>query len=277
MVVPTDLERLKVLWSDPTALQAASDRLAAAYGGDLLLPSPRADRPAVIANFVSTLDGVVSYATGEAAGGGEISGFFAPDRFVMGLLRARADAVLVGAGTVRAAPSERWTPDDIYPAGAEQFAELRRSLGLPPRPTTVVMTRSGRLDLGHPGLSDPAIPVVLATNGTSPRAPRPNVRVLRVAGLRDLLADLRRQGMRLLLCEGGPHLLGELLAAEVVDDLFLTIAPQVAGRTPELPRLALVEGRAFAVAEAPWWRLISLSRAGDHLFLRYRTSQPKED
>src|ERR1051326_3331512 len=79
------------------------------YGSDLRIPL-REDRPTVIANFVSTLDGVVSFQTPDAMGGGEISGFFEPDRFVMGLLRTLADAVLVGAGTLRAAPKHRWIP-----------------------------------------------------------------------------------------------------------------------------------------------------------------------
>lgn len=74
----------------------------------------RNDRPTVIANFVSTVDGVVAFDVIGSSGGGEISGFFAADRFVMGLLRAMADVVLVGAGTVRAAPTHEWTPRHVH-------------------------------------------------------------------------------------------------------------------------------------------------------------------
>ena len=102
------------------------------------------DRPTVIANFVSTLDGVVAFDTEGASGGGEISGFFEPDRFVMGLLRAMADVVLVGAGTVRAAPTHEWTARHVQRASADAFALWRRRLGITTaQPTTVVVTASG--------------------------------------------------------------------------------------------------------------------------------------
>ena len=76
-----------------------------------------------VANFVATLDGVVAFDTDESSGGGEISGFFDPDRFVMGLLRAMADVVLVGAGTVRSAPTHEWTARRVHPASAALYAE----------------------------------------------------------------------------------------------------------------------------------------------------------
>lgn len=65
-------------------------------------------------------------------------------------------------------------------------------------------------------------------------------------------------------------LIGELLKVDVLDELLLTIAPQVAGRDATSHRLALVEGAAFDVATAPWAELGSVRRSGDHLFLRYR-------
>jgi hypothetical protein len=71
------------------------------YDGDLRLQTPGAGRPLVIANFVSTLDGVVSYEIKGKSGGSTISGSDPADRFIMGLLRASADAVMVGAGTLR--------------------------------------------------------------------------------------------------------------------------------------------------------------------------------
>lgn len=264
------LPRLEVAWAAPGALDPATEAVSAAYGGTPSFPQPRADRPAVIANFVSTLDGVVSYATPEAAGGGEVSGFFGPDRFVMGLLRAHADAVLVGAGTVRAAPSERWTPADVYPDAADAFAAIRHARSLPPQPATVVMSSSGDLHPMHPGLSSPDTPVLLAHTGTKvPMGFAPNIETLQVTNAPDLLSELRQRGVRLLLCEGGPHLLGQLLADGAVDELFLTVAPQIAGRSADQERLALVEGTAFTVGDAPWWQLRSLHRSGDHLFLRY--------
>ena len=249
--------------------------LASRYGGQLAIPL-RADRPTVVGNFVSTLDGVVSYNTAEAAGGGEISGFFEPDRFVMGLLRALADAVVIGAGTLRAAPEERWTPQFIHPPSASEFAALRARLGLSPQPRTVIVTASGAIDLDRPGLADPGVPVAIITTDAGARrlgTPSGHVDVhslgdeVRPGAMLDALADA---GASVVLCEGGPHLFGQLLEAGLVDELFLTLAPQVAGRAPAVPRLGLVEERAFSVAGAPWARLVDLRHAGDHLFTRYR-------
>lgn len=250
--------------------------LAAGYGGSLAIPL-HPDRPTVVANFVSTIDGVVSYNTPEAAGGGEISGFFEPDRFAMGLLRALADVVLVGAGTVRAAPHERWTPDFIHPISADGFAALRRDFGLSPQPTTAVVSRSGSLDLDHPGLRDPRVPVAVLTTTRGVVALRRDG-IPRHVSVRDLGAAPSARGLltalgdgpRLVLCEGGPHLLGQLLESQLVDELFLTLAPQVAGRSAQTPRLGLVEDIAFDLGSAPWARLVDLRRAADHLFIRYR-------
>ncbi len=106
-------------------------RLADAYGAPLAF-ARRSDRPTIAANFVSTLDGVVSYATPEAAGGGEISGFFGPDRFVMSVLRGVADAVLIGAGVMRASPRGTGRAEHIYPPAAASYSEARERLGIAP-------------------------------------------------------------------------------------------------------------------------------------------------
>lgn len=256
--------------------------LKSSYGGDLAI-ALRAGRPTLVTNFVSTLDGVISYNTAESDGGGEISGHFEPDRFVMGLLRALADVVLVGAGTVRAAPDGAWTPDSIHPASSAQYAALRERLGLRPNPITAVVTASGALDLRHPGLADPAVEVVVVTTSAGEAALRqravPRHIDVRSTGdrvqPRDLLEALALRGAELVLCEGGPHLLGQLLEAHLVDEMFLTIAPQLAGRSASTPRLGLVEGMAFTAAEAPWARLADLRRADDHLFARYDLTEGK--
>ena len=109
----------------PTALR---DR----YDGSLSVTLNR-DRPTVIANFVSTLDGVVAFDADGRSGGGEVSGFFEPDRFVMGMLRAMADVVLVGAGTVRAASTHEWTPRHVHRGSAELYADLAAADGCPKR------------------------------------------------------------------------------------------------------------------------------------------------
>src|SRR6516162_5032500 len=96
------------------------------YDGDLHFRTSPGERPFVIANFVSTLDGVVSYEIKGQASGSTISGSDPADRFIVGLLRASADAVIVGARTVHAvSPKSLWIPEYTYPAGKHLFMEYR--------------------------------------------------------------------------------------------------------------------------------------------------------
>ena len=273
------LPRIEHLWAESSA-SMLDGRLAHAYGAPLSFARPPA-RPTIAANFVSTLDGVVSYATPEAAGGGEISGFHGPDRFVMSLLRGVADAVVIGAGTLRAGADEAWTPEFAYPDAADGISAMRKRLGLAPQPTTVVVSASGQIDPSHPGLSSAPALVVTTHAGAERLDASGKVEVIESGRDRieasGLVSQLASRGFGLVLCEGGPHLLASLLEADVVDELFLTIAPQIAGRSQRAARLGLAEGVAFAMADAPWWRLVSLARSGEHLFLRYRRDRGKHD
>jgi riboflavin biosynthesis pyrimidine reductase len=280
---------IEPLWQPPEAraLDPASRRggllppkLAARFPGELSVELV-ADRPTVVANFVASIDGVVALGPSEpSAGGGEISGFSEADRFMMGLLRGLADVVIVGAGTVRVGRRHQWTSRHVLPGLADAFAAWRSELRLAPQPTTIVVTGSGNLDATHAGLNAPDVPVVVATTragaerlSTLPLAP--NVRVAPInaedhvpAGA---LLDLARSlGARVALCEGGPHLFGELLGARLVDELFLTVGPQVIGRDAATRRLGLVEGASFADGRGRWASLRSVRHAGDDLFLRYR-------
>lgn len=281
---------LECLWEhgeDASAGGVVSDRRGRRFPSDLrdrydgeLSVTLRPDRPTVIANFVSTIDGVVAFDTDGSSGGGEVSGFFDPDRLVMGLLRAMADVVLVGAGTVRAAPTHEWTPRRVHKRSAEAYAAWRQTLGITTaQPTTIVATASGDLDLAHPGLSAPDVPVILATTPSGAErlgaaGPASNVRIETIGSDRQVPAEAliglaASTGARVVLCEGGPHLIGDLLAAGLLDEVFLTVAPQLAGRDEAKPRLGLVQGTAFAVTDAPWADLGAVRRSGDHLFLRY--------
>jgi riboflavin biosynthesis pyrimidine reductase len=256
--------------------------LRQAYDGDLAIPL-RTDRPTVIANFVETLDGAVALDRDGHSGGGAVSGFSSTDRFVMGLLRAMADVVLVGAGTLRASPGTGWTPGRAYPQAAASYRDLRARLGLSPDPTTLVVTARGDLDPTHPAFRDATVTTVIA-------APAAAAERLRTAGLRDgirieplgngeavsfaALIDLAgRLGASVILTEGGPHVLAGLAAAGLLDELFLTVAPQLVGRDRAAQRLALLEGVAFGPEQARWGQLASVRRGGDDLFLRYRFSK----
>ena len=79
--------------------------------------------------------------------------------------------------------------------------------------------------------------------------------------------------MSFLLHEGGPTLFGHFLSAGLVDELFLTMAPQIAGRTGEHPRPGLVADVQFVPDTAPWLTLVSVKQQANHLYLHYRTKQ----
>jgi len=88
---------------------------------------------------------------------------------------------------------------------------------------------------------------------------------------RTTIQFLRSQfGVQILLHEGGPTLFGQFLAAQAVDELFLTLSPQIAGRAARTNRPGIVQGVQFAPNSAPWYQLLSLRQSADHLYLRYR-------
>ena len=245
--------------------------------GERLAVTLRRDRPALIVNFVESLDGVVTLDP-EHGSGAEVGGFSEPDRFLMGLLRSLADVIVVGAGTVRAAPAHAWTPRHVNREHAEAYAQWRAALHLATEPATMIVSASGNVPANHPALAVPGVPVtVVSTAAGAAHARRTLPSHVRVTEVTDspavtaaaILEVARSEGARLVLCEGGPHLAATFVAERLLDELFLTLAPQLVGRRDGDRRLSLVEGLALGVDTAPWGRLRSVRRAADHLFLRY--------
>jgi riboflavin biosynthesis pyrimidine reductase len=242
--------------------------LADEYGGPLGFP---AATPHVVASFVSTVDGVTSFALAEANDAGAISGFHREDVFVLALLRACADAIVVGAATVRECPADyRWTAERAFPDAAGEFAALRRAIGKPPTPATVAVTASGELGRTADGM------LVLTTEAGAGRLSSP-ARVV-TPGAAPFTAEaildavVAETGAELVLVEGGAHTLAPFVVERRLDELFLTIAPQLAGRDPARYRPSLFEGVALDPDDAAWARLVSAKLSTDHLFLRYRLS-----
>jgi riboflavin biosynthesis pyrimidine reductase len=255
----------------------------ARYGRRLAVPL-RPDRPVVLLNFVSSLDGVVTLDP-RTGSGAEVSGFNEPDRFVMGLLRALADVVVVGAGTVRAAPNHAWTPGRVNRDHAAGYAAWRTAMGLAAEPITMVVSASGDVPAGHPALEAPGVrPIVITTAAGAERARATlpgHVRVVAATAgphvtAAEIVAAARAEGARVILCEGGPHLAGAFVAERLLDELFLTLAPHLVGRAPGEERLGMLEGLRLDGGDPRWATLRSVHRAVDHLFLRYRSSPSGE-
>jgi riboflavin biosynthesis pyrimidine reductase len=215
-----------------------------------------ADRPYVIANFVASADGRATFRGRSGQLGDE------GDREVFRGLRREVDAVLVGTGTLRA---ERYGRILKLPTSRER----RRRRGRAPEPLAITLTRSGDVPLGIPLFAEPEAEVVVFSGreiDVSGVAAAVEVVVLDplepASALRHLRAHHR---VRTLLCEGGPAVLAALVRERLLDELFLTLAPQLTGggtgpaltTGPELEEL-----REMELAGA-------LERSGS-LFLRYR-------
>lgn len=281
--VPRGAGPLECLLDEPIrrvhARGCLTPRLIELYDGDLSIPL-HSDRPTVVANFVETIDGVIAMDASGRTGGGEVSGFSPTDRFVMGLLRSLADVVLVGGASVRRSSARSLSPASVFPREAGAFRELRASLGLAPAPTTVIATATGDLEPNLPIFRDAGSPVVIAApmrvaDNLRSRGFPEHVSVERLdragpGGMADLLEVIAGLGGQVVVSEAGPRLFGELLHSGLVDELFLTVAPQIAGRRSENPRLGLVEDVALWPDHPRWSHLVSLRRSGNHLFTRYR-------
>jgi riboflavin biosynthesis pyrimidine reductase len=240
------------------------EELSRLYGGTLGFDEPR-----VFANFVQSVDGVTAIPS--VPGSNKlIAAASAADRFVMGLLRACADVVVLGSGTLEASPRGAWSPRQAYPDAADAFAELRTRIGRTGDPDVVVLTRSGRVDTGHPAFAAGGIALTTETGAGRLELP-PDQVVVAGDGLNGttILAALAARGHRLVLSEGGPRAWGPLLAERLVDELFLTVSPLLTGRIATDLRLSLVEETDLLDGGPLEAELLGIRRGGDHLFLRY--------
>jgi len=232
--------------------------LEAVQGLDLTPMAPE-DRPYIAVNMVSTADGKATIA-GRAGPIGNRA-----DRELFHALRTTVDAVMVGAGTVRAERYGRMVKD---PAGQA----ARRARGLEAEPQALVVSASLDLSPDLPLLADPlSRPVMLTSSAAEIDAARADVLYLRDprGGPLDLAELLRRArhelGIRTVLCEGGPRLNSSLLEVDLIDELFLSIAPKLVGGRDGL---TIVGGQALGVPadfELSW-----LLESEGHLFARYR-------
>jgi riboflavin-specific deaminase-like protein len=214
-------------------------------------------RPYVVVNMVSSVDGKATIDWRTKGLSSEL------DRELFHALRTQADAVMVGAGTVRAERYGRIAKSD-------ELRDLREREGLAREPLAVVV--SARLDLPAdlPILNEEAQRVVIATGSDAelPKLPADVVYERVGDDLPLLMARLRQDhGVRSVVCEGGPTLNSHLFAAGLVDELLLTIGPKVAGGAAAL---TIVAGRELV--EPAELELISLAGGGSELFTRWRVT-----
>lgn len=227
-------------------------------------PSAPAPRPRVLLNMIATLDGRATLG-GRSGGIGDIA-----DHSLFHALRAAVDGVLVGAGTARTERYGRLIAE-------EPVRRLRACRGLAEEPLACIV--SGRLDLplDLPLLRQPDARVVLLSASAASLPPVPaHVDYIRAGSQRlDLPAALsqlaERFAVQSLLCEGGPHLARELLAAGLLDELLLSLSPLLAGGEPSGGEaLRMLAGAELVPPVA--LELLSVLRSGSELFLRYRVS-----
>jgi len=244
---------------------------------------------------VQSLDGITSL-LGRHASGGEISRS-ADDRWLMDLLRAHADGLLMGMNTLREEQRSRGPESRgiVFRVADPALQELRRKLGRA-RERNIFITRGANLDLSRHKVFDGD--VVDAAVLTSPagaerlraQGTHPHVAIIAAGegealdlagGIAKLRTDL---GIRYLLCEGGPTLYGNLARADLIDEKFMTVAPVETGQVvpaeqeriaeeqtiPVLLRPTVFGGPGLTRERVTRWRWMSCRKAGDHQFNRYR-------
>lgn len=246
---------------DPLTVPVA---LSDGYGGPL-----RIAKKSVFANFVASLDGIVAL-PGDTESGQIISGRNPADRFVMGLLRASADAVLLGAGTFRKSSRHLWLPSRIYPAGDAAFRAMRARLGLSEHPQFVLVSASGSIDVSEPAVEGAWICTTpkgeARLRAQLPKSVRLIVQDSVEISFVDLLNTLETAGFGRVLTEGGPSLFSQLVRHRLLDQLFLTSSPALFGRFSDDQRKSLADG--LDLEGAPL-ELSSVRHHGSHLFLSY--------
>lgn len=222
---------------------------------------PTGNAPWLRANMVSTLDGAAQH-DGRSQ---PISS--ATDMRVFGTLRGIADAVVVGAETVR--------QEGYRPARArEAFAERRAAAGQAAAPAIAIVTASLDLDFTLPLFAEPLVPTLVVTGAAAPAeriaAAEKAGAVVVTAGEgagaepRRVVRALAERGLTRLLTEGGPRLLGQFVAAGALDELCLTVSPMVAAGDAQ----RIAGGPSMAVPER--FELASVLEEAGFLFTRYR-------
>jgi riboflavin biosynthesis pyrimidine reductase len=290
------IRRFEVLFdsAEPNAI----DHPGYAPYGNLGFPPASQDRPWIYTNFVQSLDGITTL-LGKHASGGEISPS-ADDRWLMDLLRAHADGLLMGMNTLREEQRQRGPGSRgiVFQVVDPTLRDLRQKLGKG-RERNIFVTSAADLDLsGHKVFDGDLVDAAILTSPAGAerlraQGERPHLAIVSAGekehfDLPRAIAKLRDElGIQHLLCEGGPTLYGSLARADLVDEKFMTIAPVEVGqlvppeqerlpaeqKTPVLLRPTVFGGAGFTREQLTHWTWLSCRKAGDHQFNRYRRNR----
>ena len=285
--------RFQILF-DEAAPAGVADEAFAAYGNFSLPPAPPG-RPWIYSNFVQSLDGMTSL-LGEHASGGEISQS-REDRWLMDLLRAHADGIVMGMNTLLEERRNRGPESRgiVFRVADPELRRLRTRLGKP-RERNIFVTHALELELAQYRVFDgEEVDAVIVTSPAGAGRLRAQAGASRVSILAcgeseefDVPAAMKRLreelGIEHLLCEGGPTLYGSLARLGLIDEKFVTISPVEVGQIvppeqerlqseqnlPVLLRPTVFAGPGFTRETMTRWKWISSRRAGNHEFNRYR-------
>lgn len=275
--------------AEPSAL---NDPAYAPYG-KLGFPVALPHRPWIYSNFAQSLDGITSL-RGRHPLGSDISQS-PQDRWLMDLLRAHADAVILGINSLIEDARLSSGRGPVYRIEEPVLRELRRKLGRM-RETNIFVTAAAQIDVKAYRVFDGDLVdtfIVTTSNGAARLMEQklsPQVRII-ISGKGDLIdlasavRTLRRKfGFEYLLCEGGPTLYGHMSRAGLIDEKFSTVSPIEVGllippeqepseaeeANPPSLRPTTFNAPGFTKESAPWWQWLSCRRVGDHQFSRYR-------
>ncbi len=244
---------------DPATIEQVVDELQLIAAGE----DARRRRPYLMLNMIATADGRATLGGRSGPLGGRA------DKELLYGLRTTVDAVMAGAGTVRAERYGQLIRDDRGRA-------IRRERGLTEEPLACIVSGRLALDSGIPLLAESGARVAILTSSEASLPQDCSAEISYVRSKRDgqldlpgAMADLYEHfGVHTLLCEGGPHLNDQLLAHRLVDELFLTLSPKLAGGDAVSETLRIVSGPEF---DPPLeLALAAVLEHDSYLFLRYR-------
>jgi riboflavin biosynthesis pyrimidine reductase len=258
--------------------------------GPFGFPEPRDPRrPHTTSNFVMSLDGRAAFREIPGKSGGREISRSREDRWLMDFLRVHHDAQLMGAGTLRDEAGPHGLGWD-YAIVDRELAEYRKRLGLGPQ-RVLVLTGSGEINLDYRLFNSARVDPWIITSRDGAKLLHPRLRAankdqMKVVAVGEgtivnltAMAQLLRQqhNIRTLLCEGGPHLYGEMLKENLIDEDFRTLSLQVVGPSSkiDLERPTSYGNFSYIPETAPWFRLISIHYAlPHHAFFRLRYEGP---